>query len=328
MSPPSKVRRALARAVAAAVLLAAAWGLFQARRRFIQSFFPRGPGGAPPPALEGAPTARGAGEAATGGHGLPPAPFVRVALLDGVDRATALGLPHYGDVCRRGVEVVLDVGFPTVSLPVQSVLWTGLTQQQSGIQFVQGRLDPPPAGSLPGREPSSATVAQSHAFISQSFGFARAWPPLAIDKDRPALAVWEAGPFEATALGLAGSDTRLVFLHMLGPDDAGHKRGRASPEFAAAAAEADRVLGGALLLDRAAHGDRSVWLVLADHGHRAAGGHGGEETAIRLVRACLAGAGVTPAPQRRLVHLVDLSRALADALGQAPPPASAGRPLY
>jgi hypothetical protein len=326
---PSSLRRAAARVACAAILLAAAYGLFQGRKALVRSFFPRGPGGAPPPALEGSTAARPT-TAAPGGpsrQGLPAAPIVRVVLLDGVDRETALRLPHYDDVCRRGLELVIDVGFPTVSLPVQSVLWTGLTQQQSGIQFVQGRIDPPPEGSLPAREPSSAAVAQSHAFISQSFGFARGWPPVELDKDRPALAVWEAGPFAATALGLAGSATRLVFVHLLGPDDAGHRHGRDSPEFAAAAAEADRVLGDLLLVDRAAHAERSLWLVLADHGHRGPGGHGGEEPAIRLVRGCLLGPGVPAGPQGRLVHLVDVSRALADALGQVPHPASAGRPL-
>jgi len=326
------VRHALGRLLLAAGLLAAAWGLFEGRKRLVQTFFRRGPGGAAPPALSRLPRADPDLAAAGGrvppatGHGLAPAAFVRVALLDGVDAATSRHLPHYDSVCRRGLELVVDVGFPTVSLPVQSVLWTGLTQQQTGIQFVQARIDPPPDGALPARVPSSAAVAESHPFISQSFGFARAWP--ALDIDRPALAEWEAGTFQFMALALAGSDTRLVFVHLLGADDAGHRHGRASPEFAAAAARADRVLGDLLTIDAAAHGANSLWLVLADHGHRDAGGHGGEESEIRLVRACLVGGGLISAPQGRLVHLVDLSRALADALGQAPHPASAGRPLF
>src|SRR5262245_48825462 len=110
-------RRTLGRLALAGALLAAAYGLFEGRRAYIQSCFPRGPGGAPPPAL--------AGDRSAVGRGLAAAPFVRVAPLDGVDRATALRLPNVDALCRRGVEVVADVGFPTVSLPVQSVLWTG-----------------------------------------------------------------------------------------------------------------------------------------------------------------------------------------------------------
>src|SRR5687767_11779635 len=127
----------------AAALLAAAFALFSARKRFIADFFPRGPGGAPKPALALPP------EAGRAAAGLTPAPLVRVVLLDGVDRDTADVLPAYKALCARGLPLAVDVGFPTVSLPVQSALWTGLTQQQSGIEFVQARIDPPPAGSLP-----------------------------------------------------------------------------------------------------------------------------------------------------------------------------------
>ncbi len=319
-------RAQVGRVVVAAALLIAAYALFQGRKQFIKSFFPRGPGGAPPPVLA-LPEGAAASDAAAGA-GLAPAAFVRVALLDGVDRVTARGLPNYSAICRRGIEVAVDVGFPTVSLPVQSVLWTGLTQQQSGIEFVQNRIDPPPDGSLPAREPSSAAVASSHPFISQSFGFARAWPPL--DIAAPELAVWKAGTFAFTALGLVGTDTRLVFVHLVGPDSAGHRSGRDSPAFAAAAAEADDTLGDLVAIDAAAHGPSSLWLVLADHGHRSAGGHGGEEREIRVVRACLAGAGIAAAaaPRGHLIHMVDLSRALADALGKPPHARSAGRPLF
>ena len=319
LSPP--VRRALGRAVLAGVLMAGALATFQARRWFIQSFFPRGPGGAEVPAL-----APPRGNAAS--TGLAPAELVRMVLLDGVDRATARRLPSYDMMCKLGLDLVVDVGFPTVSLPVQSVLWTGLTQQQSGIEFVQARIDPPPAGSLPAREPSSAVIAESHPFISQSFGFARAWP--ALDIAPAALAGWKAVSFASTALWMVGSSTRLVFVHLLGPDSAGHKYGRASPQFEAAVAAADGVLGDLVAVDTALHGPRTRWIILADHGHRARGGHGGEEREIRLVRACIAGAGVESAtqPREHLVHLVDLSRALADSLGLAPHPDSAGRPIY
>ncbi len=322
LSPPA--RRALGRILLAAGLLAAALALYSGRKRFIQSFFERGAGGAEPPALAPPPASPTGAVAA----GLPPAELVRVALLDGVDRATALRLPHYDQMCKLGLELVVDVGFPTVSLPVQSVLWTGLTQQQSGIEFVQEHVAPPPDGSLPAREPSSAAVSESHPFIAQSFGFAQAWPPL--DSTPAAIAQWKAGPFAFKALEQVGSSTRLVFVHLVGPDSAAHKFGRDSREFEAAAAAADKTLGDLIAIDAANHGPRSRWLVLADHGHRAAGGHGGEERDLRLVRACVAGSGVASATAVRghLIHMVDLSRALADSLGLAPHPRSAGRPIF
>jgi hypothetical protein len=96
------------------------------------------------------------------------------------------------------------------------------------------------------------------------------------------------------------------------------------------AAWADGFLGQLVDAERAAHGPGTRWLVLADHGHRAAGGHGGAEPWIRTVRACLAGSlPVQGRPQPgAYVHLVDVSRALADSLGVQLDPRSAGRPLY
>jgi hypothetical protein len=307
----------------AVALLAAAFALFSERKRFIASFFPRGPGGADKPALALPP------EAGRASAGLTPAPLLRVVLLDGVDRDTADVLPAYQELCARGLSLAVDVGFPTVSLPVQSALWTGLTQQQSGIEFVQARIDPPPAGSLPAREPSSAALSESHQFIAQSFGFARAWPRL--DAPKEEMAAWKERGFALVAEQLVASDTRLVFVHVLAADSAGHKKGRDSPDFGAAAAAGDQLLARLVEVDRAVHGDRTRWLVLADHGHRPTGGHGGEEPRIRVVRACLAGAGLeraAHAPSGHLVHLVDVSRAVADSLGQAPHPDSAGRPLW
>jgi hypothetical protein len=305
----------------AVLLLAAAFGVYKGRQRFIASFFPRGPGGAAAPAL--ATPDRGRGRAHLG---LGRADLVRVALLDGVDRETALGLAAYSALCERGVELRVDVGFPTVSLPVQSALWTGLTQQQSGIEFVQGQVTPPPAGSLPAQVRPSASVAEASPYIAGSFGFGESLPAVGTKGD--ALAAWkEVFPVVASTLVL--SDRPLVFVHMLATDTAGHAHGRDSPEFREAAASEDALLGELWAQDRIIHGDRTRWFVLADHGHRGAGGHGGSEAAIRVVRACIAGGTGTfeAAPAGHLVHLVDLSRALADSLGLAAHPDSAGRPL-
>ena len=65
---------------------------------------------------------------------------MRVVLLDGLSRAHALRLPSLSEICSAGQELQLDIGFPTVSLPVQSALWTGMTQQQSGLQYHIGKL--------------------------------------------------------------------------------------------------------------------------------------------------------------------------------------------
>src|SRR5690606_11490217 len=99
--------------------------------------------------------------------------------------------------CSRGLALRVDVGFPTVSLPVQVSLWTGLTQQQTGIVFRSDRpLVPPLATSIPAQVPGSRAVAESHGYIVRSIGFADA-QPAALDPAHPAkdadLDTWKGG---------------------------------------------------------------------------------------------------------------------------------------
>jgi hypothetical protein len=78
----------------------------------------------------------------------------------------------------------------------------------------------------------------------------------------------------------------------------------------------------------AAAGPDAAWVVLADHGHRPEGGHGGAEPEIRVVRACIAGPGIEAADHRARgpIHLVDLHHALAELSGMAEP-STPGRPI-
>jgi hypothetical protein len=250
--------------------------------------------------------------------GLPPAARVRVVVLDGLDAGTASGLPALSGVCAAGQELRVDVGFPTVSLPVQAALWTGLTQQQSGLQYRSARLATPPAGAIPAQVADSVALAESHPEIVASFGFARMRPDPA--RDGEDLEAWRAA-FPDAAVAEVASPVRLVHVHVLRIDEAGHATGGASPEYAEAARGADALLARL----RAAAPADALWFVLADHGHRPPGGHGGEEPEIRIVRACVAGPGIAPAPAIAGVHLIDLARALADVLGARLPTDARGR---
>lgn len=294
-------------------LLLAALALGAGRRALIRQFFVDGAVPNDVPVWPRQPS----------GPGLDPAARVRVVLLDGLSRAHADQLPHLTDLCARGQSMQVDVGFPTVSLPVQHVLWTGRTQQQSGVQYHISGLPEPPQGALP-PQVDSVAVAESHAEIIHSFGFHRAEPI-----DDPAwdgLPQWRAQGFAAAALAAVASPARLAFIHVLRIDEAGHAHGGDSFAYATAAAWSDSLLDR---LHAAAPADpQTLWLILSDHGHRGAGGHGGAEPDIRIVRACLLGNGLTPGhDNNQRLHLVDLARALADALASELHPDARGRPL-
>ncbi|HUQ02751.1 MAG TPA: alkaline phosphatase family protein [Kofleriaceae bacterium] len=256
------------------------------------------------------------------GAPLTPTPIVRVVLVDGAGADTARTMAAWNGVCARGLELSLDVGFPTVSLPVQLALWSGRTQQQTGVLFHSGKVVKPPLGAtaIPAQVPGSIAVAESHPYIVQSLGFADARPPL--DKKLPE--GWATRWIE-DAVAAVASPQRLVFVHILRVDTAGHKAGKESAAWRDAAAGADHVLAQLLA---AAPAD-ARWFVLADHDHirhSKNGGHASEERGIRIVRACIAGPGVrtgTGGP----IHITDLSRAIADSLGVTLAADAPGRPL-
>ncbi|HWB76858.1 MAG TPA: hypothetical protein VG755_17950 [Nannocystaceae bacterium] len=303
--------------IALVVLVALAFAAGVLRKATIARFFPDGrPGDAP----ELTQPDEVAPDAATSR-----AQLVRVILLDGLGRDYAERMPTLSRHCATGIDTAVDVGFPTVSLPVQHALWTGRTQQQSGVQYRVERLDTPPADALPLRVPNSMAVAESHRDIVHSFGFAHVEPPLDREDIEPQGSSWRTDEFAPVATAAIGSDAPLVFVHVLRIDEAGHADGASSVAYADAAKAADEMLANWFEADPAP--GRTRWFVLADHGHRPAGGHGDAEPHVRVVQACIFGDLQTVEREEAPIHLVDVHRALADALGVPPGEDSMGRPL-
>lgn len=289
-------------------LVLAGVGLHQLRRNVIAAFFRDAPPG-PAPLLQQAPP---------GTRGLSVVSRVRVLLIDGLSAPQADKLPGLRALCSQGFQGLVDTGFPTVSLPVQHVLWTGLTQTQAGRLYRLTALPEPPPTSLPFRSVNSRAVAESHPHIVKSFGFDHVWHGPKTHDD----AAWAA--FTQAAEAAVASDAPLAFVHVLRVDVAGHEAGARAPGYTDAAARADALL--TQLTTRAPPSEHTRWFVLSDHGHRPQGGHGGAEPTVRQVRGCVAGAlpkteGMNP------IHLVDLHRSLADSLGMNPDPRAPGRPF-
>src|SRR5688572_7973319 len=89
------------------VLLVAAWGLHVFRSPgVVFSWYREVPVDAPGPSGANAPA-------------WPAAARVRVVLLDGLRRDVAQTLPNLSSMCA--IDLTMDSGFPTVSLPVQHV---------------------------------------------------------------------------------------------------------------------------------------------------------------------------------------------------------------
>ena len=305
-------RTRIAMLIAIALLGAIAWLVPPSRRDLIKSIitYDAVPG-------EPAPLPTGSGP------GLVPTPRTRVILVDGLAAKTARQLPSWMQLCNCGLALQVDVGFPTVSLPVEAELWSGLTQQQSGIVYRSGVPLIPPLDrrGIPAQVPSATAVAEYYGWIVRSLGFPITEPAAAPNKPAKDLDPegWKTR-WEAQALAAVQGPAPLAFVHILRVDTAGHKAGM-NDAYHEAAIQADAILGRLVAADPEAR-----WFLLSDHGHRPEGGHGGEERDIRQVMACIAGPGVA-AGTTGLVHMVDISRAIADSTGATLPPESRARPL-
>ncbi|HET9987989.1 MAG TPA: alkaline phosphatase family protein [Kofleriaceae bacterium] len=303
-APPSRTSRFVRALVLAATLGAVAWGVPHVRHRWIAALITYDAVPSEPVML---PPATGAG--------LPPAARVRVILIDGLAPELARDLPSWQAVCDRGARLIVDVGFPTVSLPVEVELWSGLTQQQTGIVFRSDQPLVPPLAGIPSQIAGSRAIAEDHGWIVRSLGFAEAEPA----KDADPIA-WST-QWLAHARDAVTSDTRLAFVHVLRVDTAGHHGGRDSPGYAVAAGSADAILGALV-----AAAPDARWFVVTDHSHLPGGGHGGEERELRQVEGCIAGPGV-PRVHGGPVHVVDVARALAESTGATLDRGARGRPL-
>src|SRR4051812_22487377 len=113
---PSLPREGRSSYLATVLLLVAVAGLsYGVRRSYLRAFFPDGISGPAPVFPE------------AGGEPLPRVERVRVVILDGLSLSTAQTLPNLSRLCAQGIDLVADMGFPTVSLPIQHVLFSGLT---------------------------------------------------------------------------------------------------------------------------------------------------------------------------------------------------------
>jgi hypothetical protein len=123
---------------------------------------------------------------------------------------------------------------------------------------------------------------------------------------------------------LRGGAYQLVLIHLDQVDYAGHHEGGPrSPNWDAAAARADALLGEVLAtLDLT----QDTIFVCSDHGQIDAGGHGGQDPVVLVEPFVLAGKGVKPGNYGE-VNMVDVAPTLAALLGTSIPASSEGQPL-
>jgi hypothetical protein len=249
-----------------------------------------------------------------------PAPTVERArvllvVIDGLRADVAEKLPFLGELRAAGAHAQLWADPPTYSAAQYVALLTGVPPVDSGVRSNE-TLRPAGVDDVARR---ARAAGLRTAVISTCVDW---WGRLFPESFDDARVVAEA-ELLAEAARLGSSPVFLV-VHVCPVDDAGHAAGARSPQYAAAAVEADG-LAAALALAPAWAGANVV--VTSDHGHRDHGGHGGDEPEVRASFLVAAGPGVARGARVADARSVDMAPTLAAWLAVPSPAAAVGRTL-
>jgi predicted AlkP superfamily pyrophosphatase or phosphodiesterase len=253
---------------------------------------------------------------------------------DGVRTAKA---PNLGRMMKEGAYTLHARGvMPTVSSPNWASMIMGAGPEQHGVtsnDWERTKVDIKPTavgtedifptifGVLRAQRPT-AKIAVFHDWD----GFGRLFERKAVDQiedsDGPLKAVEHAVAYIKKEL------PQLTFIHLDHVDDAGHTHGHGSPQYYAAVAEADRLIGLVLGgLEDAGIADRTVLLVTSDHGG-VGKKHGGNTMAELEIPWIVRGQGVAAGKELSTpVNTYDTAATVAFLLGLKPPACWIGRPV-
>ena len=260
-------------------------------------------------------------------------PLVRqvvIVLVDGLAYHASRAMPFLNELRRQGADAECRVGLPSLSLPGRAVMMTGAWQVIHG-QATNFNPRPLPVEHLfqtAQRKGLSTALAAGPApqtlfapYVSERIVYRRMDPADSRDLDKLEAELRWMG--EATRALLREREPDLFLLDFSIADEAGHAWGASSPQYQAAAQAVDEELRRlAPEIDR----QHSVLIVTADHGHTAAGGHGGAEESVIRVPLVMVG-GPVRAGSTGSAEQVDLAPTVAALLGIEIPASSQGRPL-
>ncbi|WP_175420424.1 alkaline phosphatase family protein [Rhodococcus sp. SGAir0479] len=260
--------------------------------------------------------------------------------LDGtmLDQVKSANTPNLHRLIAEGTSGQSSIlGHPTISGPSWSTILTGVWHTKHGV--VDNSFD----GSRYDRYPTAFTrIEQAKpelrtASISTWGGIATIAGSGNPDADVVATtpgAGSEAATDAATATAVAAEITSngpdFVFTQLDQVDGAGHSSGTAGPEYVPALERVDAEVGkivGAVDARSKSTGEKWTILVTADHGHKPAGGHGGQSAAEASTFVIARGPGYLPGATDDGYTIADIAPTVLANLGVAQPADLDGAPL-
>lgn len=205
-------------------------------------------------------------------------------LIDGLGRAPLEALVDQGMLGAVPWHARLDSGAPSLSRPAYHALLTGVPQAVSGIRhnpYARARAD-----SVPRRVHDAGGKV---AFLLDGVP----WFHELFAEPGDLFVEGATAREDASFRRALGTGAALVIVHLTGPDGAGHDEGASSAAYARAARAAFLTVASfrAVAAERDG-GDDLLWVIGADHGHTATGGHGGPERSVRDITWIALGRGV------------------------------------
>lgn len=245
----------------------------------------------------------------------------------GYDDSLLLELPALEQLKQAGATMAVESAPPTYSQTAWATLITGAppeTNDAPPVDLPAEQLHPLEVDTLFAR----AHAAQLSTALVGAAPWRRLIPRNQLDyaffADSPGPEA-DAAILEAALPLLENDDIALTLVHFTQVDLAGQNLGGAeSGAYRQAALQVDAYLGQ---ISQALDLNRSVLVVLSDHGHIPDGGHGGDEVEVIWQPLVMIGQGITPGNYSD-IHQTDIAPTVATLLGLAAPTASQGRILF
>jgi hypothetical protein len=253
---------------------------------------------------------------------------VLLVVIDGLRADVARSLPFLAELAKVGGRARLWADPPTYSTAQYVALLTGVPPRDSGVRT---NATIRPAGvddvARSARDAGLRTAVVStqvdwwQRLFPGSFAEARVVPAGSLLAQTERLVSAESAKSAKSARS-EGAD--FLVVHLCEVDDAGHRFGARSPQYAEAARVADHMTES---LARAWGWPGANVVVTADHGHRDRGGHGGAEPEVRESFLVAAGPDVERGANIAEARSIDMAPTLAAWLGVIPPAQASGRTL-
>ena len=263
--------------------------------------------------------------------GAPLSGGVTILLIDGLRLDASRRMATLNELRGQGADIEAQVGTPSFSRPGRATIAVGAPPAIHGVTTNRQKRAIPldnilrRVGEMGGR----CRVAGS-----------KIWPGLfGMDiercgvyregegKEGPGAFVRQVGEVraeqEAGIVFVLQEPAMLRIADIISTDYAAHEYGGTSPEYLAEVQRADALLAE---LVKSLDLTKETLVVTADHGHRDAGGHGGEEAEVLAIPVVMVGAGIRPGATAKASQ-ADIAPTVAALLGAALPAASSGRPL-